>query len=70
MFYWILAALVLSALGGAVAWARQSGVDSEKKKQAVRDTVDAEKLAKRWANRPRDRESAIERLRHIARKRR
>lgn len=55
--------VVLAIIGAAFFWSRQSGIDSEKKKQAIKKAVGAYDEAQKWANRPLNRNDAVKRLR-------
>ena len=60
---------VVSAITAAFVWSRQTGVDNEKKKQAIKEAADALDDANKWANRPHDRGATIIRLRRLAKER-
>ena len=59
---------VISAITAAFVWSRQTGIDSEKKKQAIKEAGEAFDEAKKWANRPADRDATIVRLRDLAKR--
>jgi len=59
---------VISAIAAAFVWSRQTGVDSEKKKQAIKEAGDALDEAQKWADRPADRGATIIRLRDAAKR--
>ena len=59
---------VISAITAAFVWSRQTGVDSEKKKQAIKEAGDALDEANKWVDRPRDRGATIIRLREWAKR--
>lgn len=60
---------VISAIGAAFVWSRQTGVDSEKKKEAIKKAAEAYEEAQKWANRPGNRNATVKRLRDAAKRR-